>query len=73
MMVRDVEVLHAEREVDRVEIFEGGRERRKVGREKHGSQEKNRREMQNAECRMRATRAYIRFSILHLSFCITRS
>jgi len=33
LMVRDVELPHAEREIDRVEIFERGRKIRKVKRE----------------------------------------
>ena len=37
-MVRDVELLNAEREVDRVEIFEGGRKVRQVKGEKDNGQ-----------------------------------
>jgi hypothetical protein len=33
-VLRDVEVADAEREVDRIEIFEGGRKVRKMKREK---------------------------------------
>ena len=53
-MVRDVEVTHAHGEVDRVEIFEGGRKERHVGCQKDNCKNQDGQlaasEMPNAEC-----------------------
>ena len=39
LMARDVEIAHAEREVDRVEILEGAWERNEVGDQKQDGQQ----------------------------------
>ncbi len=56
LMPRDIEVAHAEGEVDRVQIFKGGRKKRQVQRQEQNRQSRGRRKAPQTRCRIGSVR-----------------